>query len=131
MKDRISNILKINHLTQKDFAKKISASPGNVNEWIKGRSEPGAMMLRRISEIFDIDANWLLTGEGEMKKKDYIPVGMCREEYLEYNAKFQKERALLDQKIKILDDALEDLEKKDRDLLVDSFISIAKLKAGT
>lgn len=114
-----------------EFAKKIFVTQTNISELENDKYEPGGAFLKKLSEIFNVDVNWLLTGEGEMKKKDYIPVGMCREEYLEYNAKFQKERTLLDQKIKILDDALEELEKKDRDLLVDSFISIAKLKAGT
>lgn len=48
------------------LALKINASPQNVTNWSKrGISKKGAM---DVSRIFDLSLDWILTGEGEVKK---------------------------------------------------------------
>ncbi len=37
-----------------------------LQHYLNGRSEPGADNLKKIAIQFDVNLNWLLTGEGEM-----------------------------------------------------------------
>lgn len=47
------------------FAKKAGISGGTFHAYIKGRL-PHAEQLIRIRECYDVNINWLLTGEGEI-----------------------------------------------------------------
>lgn len=69
MKDRVSKIIELLGITQKAFGAAIGASSGNVNDWLKGRSLPSATMIIRIYEKFGFDPLWILTGEGDPKRK--------------------------------------------------------------
>ncbi|MBL1005709.1 MAG: helix-turn-helix transcriptional regulator [Escherichia coli] len=51
---------------KKDFATKIGISPSMVTEISKGRSAVGTTAIQNIVLVFNISANWLLTGQGEM-----------------------------------------------------------------
>lgn len=63
---RISVILQTTGQTQTDFANSISTSRTSVANWLKGVSEPSCNYLRNIVIIFNVDAHWLLTGQGNM-----------------------------------------------------------------
>lgn len=51
---------------QKDFASKIGISPSMMTEILKGRSAVGTTAIQNIVLNFNISANWLLTGQGNM-----------------------------------------------------------------
>lgn len=55
---------------KKDFATKIGISPSMVTEISKGRSSVGTTAIQNIVSVFDVSANWLLTGNGEMLAGD-------------------------------------------------------------
>ena len=83
-----------NPLSQKNFGSRLGTSQSAVQSWESGRSLPGADFLNKIHSEFDIDINWLLTGEGEMYVKDRggrqdtiqpAPSGVC-ESISEYSA---------------------------------------------
>lgn len=57
-------------LSQKAFAKKISAGQGSIHAWENDKAYPGASSLERIHRIFGVNVHWLLTGEGEPYIKD-------------------------------------------------------------
>ena len=59
---------------KRDFAIKIGISPSMVTEISKGRSNVGTLAIQNIVSIFDINADWLLTGRGEMLKATDTPV---------------------------------------------------------
>ena len=60
--DRLKLLRKKHNLTQKDFAKLIGSSQGNVGDWERGRSLPGAMAISRIVKQFNVSADWLFFG---------------------------------------------------------------------
>ena len=62
--DRIKLIRK--GLTQKEFARKIGVSYGAIQNWEVYNQVPNGTALTKIRDVFKIDINWLLTGEGEM-----------------------------------------------------------------
>lgn len=57
--------------SQKEFAKKIGISPSMFTEISNGRSGVGLLAIQNIVLNYDIDANWLLTGRGDISNKMY------------------------------------------------------------
>jgi len=51
---------------KKDFANKINISASMVTEISKGRSSVGISAIQNIVCVFDISADWLITGRGSM-----------------------------------------------------------------
>lgn len=65
--NRLSETLLRLGLKQYVFAKAIGVSAGNVSDWLKENGKkPSHDALIRISEVYGIDINWLLTGTGDM-----------------------------------------------------------------
>lgn len=57
-----------------DFAKKAGFSHQTSSNYLSGKRIPTADSLKSIKQTFDqINAGWLLTGEGEMLKTDPSP----------------------------------------------------------
>lgn len=59
----IAELRKEKDLTQKELANKIGVTDRAVSKWENGRGMPDVSLLRKISEIFDITVNELLSGE--------------------------------------------------------------------
>ncbi|WP_394749572.1 helix-turn-helix domain-containing protein [Spongiimicrobium salis] len=56
-----------------DFARKTGLSHQSASNYLKGKQKPDADKLSIIIQSFDnVDANWLLTGEGHMIKEKGI-----------------------------------------------------------
>lgn len=54
-------------ISKKNFADAIGVSPGNVSDWFnRENARPSIDALRKISETFNVNLNWLITGEGPM-----------------------------------------------------------------
>lgn len=51
---------------KRDFATKLGISASMMTEITKGRSSVGTSAIQNIVSQFNIDANWLLTGKGDM-----------------------------------------------------------------
>lgn len=68
IKDRLQSFINELGIRQSEFAKAINATQGNVSDWLnrKKTSKPSALAMARISEIYNLDLNWLITGRGEM-----------------------------------------------------------------
>jgi transcriptional regulator with XRE-family HTH domain len=65
MKDRIRKIREYFGHTQLVMAKKIGCSKGALQTYEEGKSIPGGKVVAAITALGE-DANWLLTGEGDM-----------------------------------------------------------------
>lgn len=65
---RIRKLRKELDLTQQEFAERIGVSRANIGKYETGISEPSAAVLSLICREFDIQEEWLRTGEGEMFK---------------------------------------------------------------
>lgn len=60
---KISEYRKLKGITQKEFAKKLGISAGNLCEWEKGRIEPSINALIRISDLLDVSIDELVDKE--------------------------------------------------------------------
>jgi transcriptional regulator with XRE-family HTH domain len=75
MKNRIKELIqKTTKGNASEFAKKIRVSPSAVNHWINDdkKTLPDSSKIIRICETFEISADWLLMGRGEMMIDLYI-----------------------------------------------------------
>lgn len=62
--DRINYIIAQQDLTSTAFSKLAGVSTGNLNGLINDDSKPSSKFLARILELFNVNINWLLTGNG-------------------------------------------------------------------
>lgn len=62
--DRIRQVRKESRLSQKVFGKLCGVSPLTLMRYECGSRGPDARFLVRVSENFNVNANWLLTGQG-------------------------------------------------------------------
>ncbi len=75
MKERIIHIINTMFGKHKSkFAKSLSISPGNVGDWVSGRSEPTAKLILRMHKIHNINPTWLITGKGPILSTDTAAV---------------------------------------------------------
>ena len=67
MQAQIQEILRRENLTSSQFADRIGVQRSSVSHVISGRNKPGFDFISKILLAFPvINANWLITGEGEM-----------------------------------------------------------------
>lgn len=69
MKDRIKMVRKAVGLTQQAFADKLGIRQNTVALYEMGRSGVSDGMITSICREFNVNENWLRTGEGEMFRK--------------------------------------------------------------
>lgn len=69
--DRIKLLIKLSGQSVNSYAKKLGVFPQSLYKWVKKEREPSIELLQKILKTNpDISADWLLMGEGEMKKQD-------------------------------------------------------------
>ena len=56
----LEEFLKLNNLTQTEFANKIGVKQSQVSEWLNGKAKPGYDILRRMATVFDVSADYFL-----------------------------------------------------------------------
>lgn len=66
MGERIKELRKALGLTQQQFADKIKVKRNTVAQYEIGRNEPIETVISLICREFNVNENWLRTGEGEM-----------------------------------------------------------------
>ena len=66
MKDRIKSVRKYSSMTQSEFGEKIGVSRDVIANIEYGRVEPSQVITKSICREFDVNEQWLRTGEGEM-----------------------------------------------------------------
>ncbi|MBI3584240.1 MAG: helix-turn-helix transcriptional regulator [Nitrospinae bacterium] len=71
--DRIKQVRKAQHLTQQAFARILGITQGFYTGIETGKYSTSNEILTCITSNFNINLNWLLTGEGEMYKRLPIP----------------------------------------------------------
>ena len=63
---RIGLIMFHEKLTQKDLAEKLHIANSSMNKLVSGATKPSADTIIGLMKEFNINANWLLLGEGSM-----------------------------------------------------------------
>ena len=66
MNERIRELRKTLNLTQTAFAERIGLAYNTVTNYEAGRRNPTTAIITSICREFNVNENWLLTGEGEM-----------------------------------------------------------------
>ena len=63
---RLVFLRKTKHYTQQYVADKTNLSQPNYNRYEKGRIVPSLSFIEKIIELYDVDANWLIKGIGDI-----------------------------------------------------------------
>ena len=66
MNERLKKLRKTLDLTQQEFANKIGIARGNIGAYEVGKNAPSDAVISLICKQFNVDENWMRTGEGEM-----------------------------------------------------------------
>lgn len=81
MKDRIKKIRRQLDLTQQEFAERIGIKRNTIANYETGRNDPVDSVISLICREFDVNEEWLRTGEGEMlnpKPSDILDQLACK-----------------------------------------------------
>ncbi len=69
MKNRLKEFMELKSLNAADLADMIGVQRSNVSHILNGRNNPSSLFISKLLNCFtDLDARWLLTGEGEILK---------------------------------------------------------------
>lgn len=69
--DKIFELLRNRKLEQKDLAKAIGASTGNITDWKKGRTKPSDKVMQKIADYFHLPlSDFYVYDESPENKKD-------------------------------------------------------------
>ena len=74
LSDRVKLLINKENLTQKKFALKLGISPARLNNYLSGVSNMPQDMVVRMASDYNVNLNWLLTGEGVMFNTVCSPV---------------------------------------------------------
>lgn len=69
MKDRIKQLRTELEYTQEEFAKRLGLARNSIANYEIGRREPTNAIITSICREFNVNEEWLRTGEGEMFKQ--------------------------------------------------------------
>lgn len=122
MNERIKSLRKALGLTQQEFADKLNIKRGAVANYEIGRNKPIDAVISLICKAFNVNENWLRTGEGgEDNMFTPIPVkeeiGYFVEDLLDYNG---EGNPLYDMIIEMMKD-YHDLDEKSKKVIRDYF----------
>ena len=65
-----------NNLTQKEFAEKLGVTYQAVSKWENGKNMPDIMLLKEISNIFNVNIEELLTGKKKNDNRNILIIGL-------------------------------------------------------
>ena len=66
--ERINLLIDAQNLTIKDFAEHCDIPYRSMYNYVRSEREPSLEALTKISQAFQVNLNWLLLGDGEIKK---------------------------------------------------------------
>ncbi len=72
MNERIRKLRKVLDLTQQNFAKRIGSTQNVVANYEIGRRNPSSSVINNICKEFNVNEEWLRTGNGEMFNKENL-----------------------------------------------------------
>lgn len=70
MNERLRKLRKNLDMTQQEFGSRISVKGNTVAQWESGRNEPSDSAISLICREFNVNEDWLRTGNGEMFVKE-------------------------------------------------------------
>lgn len=67
--DRIKEIRKTSKLSQEEFGKKLGLTRGAITNIELYKTEPKPLFIDLVCKTYNVNINWLYTGDGEMFKQ--------------------------------------------------------------
>lgn len=64
--DRLKHVIEAQNLTNRKMALKIDMNCATVNTIINGSRKPNVEIIRKFVDLIGVNANWLLTGKGNI-----------------------------------------------------------------
>jgi len=64
--NRIKQVRKFLKMSQSQFGKVLGTTQRAVSHWERNEAEPSLEQLQKLTQLFNINPTWLLTGQGEM-----------------------------------------------------------------
>lgn len=113
--DRIKKVRKALDLTQQKFGERIGVKGNTIAQYELGRSNPVDSVLSLMIREFNVNKEWLLTGEGEMFKA--APSDVLDQLAHEYN---------LSNASYIVIEKFVNLKPEKRNELIDFFLEVSK-----
>lgn len=73
MRNRLQQILDYYNINSSRLADKLGVQRSGISHILSGRNKPGFDFLKGILDLYpEIDANWLITGKGDMLKQSVM-----------------------------------------------------------
>ena len=67
MKERIQKYMDFKNINAGELSVKLEVQRSNISHILNGRNKPSAAFIEKMLNVFpDLNARWLLTGEGNM-----------------------------------------------------------------
>ncbi|KMK50995.1 hypothetical protein RO21_08860 [[Actinobacillus] muris] len=66
--DRLNQLIELKKLNIKDFAEQCDIPYRSMYNYVRGEREPNLEALSKIGQTFNVNLNWLITGNGEIFK---------------------------------------------------------------
>ncbi len=108
-------------ITQSELAELLECNQATVAYYEKGKIEPSIEKLLIMSQTYNIDLNWLLTGQGSMfrgqAETEKIRLENEVEALKKENEKLYKDIKKLDDENKKLDNEINEIRKETLDIL--------------
>lgn len=79
MSNRIKEVRKALHLSQREFGEKLGVSRDVISNIEYDRVQPKDLLLRHICQLYHVNEHWLKTGKGEMFCEDPTETGRLEE----------------------------------------------------
>lgn len=99
MKNRIQHYMDYKSITAGELAGMLDVQRSNISHILNGRNKPGAAFIEKLLLSFpDLNARWLLTGEGEMVEKKVIPT--IKNEIVEKVKKIDEPKKVVEEPVK-------------------------------
>lgn len=118
--ERLKELRKDMHLTQKELAEKLGLSPGAIGLYEQNRRTPDIDLLNKIASIFDVSIDYL-TGKTERKDTAIITIEELPQELRQLGVKYIEVDKKLKEKGLTPEKTLEIIEALDKAGLLDNY----------
>ncbi|WP_319266818.1 helix-turn-helix transcriptional regulator [uncultured Draconibacterium sp.] len=100
MKDRIKNFIDAKGISAGELAAVLDVQRSNISHILNGRNKPGASFIEKLLlEFPDLNARWLLTGEGDMFSGQ-VSVASAPQQKLPMVEEVRKEQPVVEKPVK-------------------------------
>lgn len=86
---RLKEVREILGFNQNEFAEKLNLAPQSLVRYEKNKVKPNIEFIEKLTNMFSVNSNWLLTGKGNLIIKDKEEIDF-KSEILQFVENFSK-----------------------------------------